>query len=404
MTRARSDKSEHKIKSQSTLERRTIDVQLELARHHLDDVPKLVMRAIKAVAKEREVPLLAVLETLIKQKEWKLIRAAIHIARDKEIFEHLREHVYTKEHFALLRLVVGLSKRSCALMHQSFKHRRLADGSKTRQRLAPDSKQWAPALFSIEDIAAVEDAAEKRTGVTLREHADHRGADVSGARYSLDRHIQSQLDAQAGSRTGGIATAGTESEPDLLCMTGDGAAVSGRFSGVSFGSFVGSTEFLNQSSSNFSNWLFYLETTKAEDYLTLKARLAWILPDLRRIYRTRHLSPGGVRGTRFVELCLTADKPFMRHICGLLSHNADAFGPPSCNCSGDDLYNFTFNKRTHYDRNQMSFERMCAHAHVPVWEALGEEAGLAVKARDRVVVSGRERAPSWRACVHTRHG
>ena len=116
------------------------------------------------------------------------------------------------------------------------------------------------------------------------------------------------------------------------------------------------------------------------------------------------LSPGGVRGTRFVELCLTADKPFMRHICGLLSHNADAFGPPSCNCSGDDLYNFTFNKRTHYDRNQMSFERMCAHAHVPVWEALGEEAGLAVKARDRVVVSGRERAPSWRACVHTRHG
>ena len=373
LTKSNVDKSSRKITSEDTWLRRTIDVQLELARHHIEDIPRLVMRAIKRVAKDKEVPLQSVLETLVKQREWKHIRAAIHRVRDKQIYDYLREHVYTPEHFALLRLVLTLSKRSCALIHQSFKYRRLADGSKARQRLAPDSQQWAPPLFSINDIVTVEKAAEEKTGVTLREHPDHRGADVSGARYSLDRHLQSQLDAQDSSRTGGLATAGTNADPDLVCMTGDGACVSGRFTGVSFGSFVGSTEFLNQSSSNFSNWLFYLESSKAEDYTTLKARLAWILPDLRRIYRTRHVSPGGVASSRFIELCLTADKPFMRHICGLTSHNADAFGPPSCACCADDLYNFTFDKRTHYGSDRMSFASMCARAHVPVWEALGEE-------------------------------
>ena len=373
LTKTNSDKSQHKISNAETLRLRTIDVQLELARHHTDDIPRLVMKAIRRVAKERSVPLLGVLETLVQQPEWKFIRDAMNNVRDKEIYDHLRKHVYTPEHFALLRLVLTLSKRSCALMHQSFKHKRLSDGSKSRQRLATDSKQFAPPLFSIEDIVAVEKAAEERAGVALREHPDHRGADVSGARYSLDRHIQSQLDAQEGSRTGGLATAGTASDPDLLCMTGDGACVSGRYSGVSFGSFVGSTEFLNQSSSNFSNWLFYLESSKAEDYLILKARLAWILPDLRRIYKTRHVSPGGVASPRFVDLCLTADKPFMRHILGLTSHNADAFGPPSCPCHGDALYNFTFDKRTHYTSPRMTYESMCARAHVPVWEALGED-------------------------------
>ena len=223
LTKANSDKSEHKISNDETLRLRTIDVQLELARHHTEDIPRLVMKAIRRVAKDRNVPLGGVLETLVQLTEWKDIRAAMNKVRDKQIYDHLREHVYTPEHFALLRLVLTISKRSCALMHQSFKHRRLIDGSKGRQRLAPDSAQWAPPLFSLEDIVAVEKAAEERTGVMLREHPDHRGADVSGARYSLDRHIQSQLDAQEGSRTGGLATLGTASDPDLVCCTGDGA-------------------------------------------------------------------------------------------------------------------------------------------------------------------------------------
>ena len=37
----------------------------------------------------------------------------------------------------------------------------------------------------------------------------------------------------------------------------------------------------------------------------------------------------GVPTGVFVKLVLVADKPFIRHVCGLLSHNADAFGAPA---------------------------------------------------------------------------
>ena len=67
-----------------------------------------------------------------------------------------------------------------------------------------------------------------------------------------------------------------------------------RYSEVMFGSFPGSTEYLNQSATNVSTWLVYLESFKAEDYLTLKARLSHLITDLRRIYRERRLRPGGV--------------------------------------------------------------------------------------------------------------
>jgi len=65
----------------------------------------------------------------------------------------------------------------------------------------------------------------------------------------------------------------------------------------------------------------------------LKAKLKHVLPDMNRLYRTRQLlhqdgSPSGV----FIKLVLVADKPFIRHVCGMLSHNADAFGAPFCTC------------------------------------------------------------------------
>ena len=37
LTKSNADKASHKIGSEKTWERRTIDVQLELARHHMDD-------------------------------------------------------------------------------------------------------------------------------------------------------------------------------------------------------------------------------------------------------------------------------------------------------------------------------------------------------------------------------
>jgi|TARA_B110000046_G_C12926197_1_gene369369 hypothetical protein len=72
----------------------------------------------------------------------------------------------------------------------------------------------------------------------------------------------------------------------------------------------------------------------------------------------------------------------------MLSHNADAFGAPFCDCcdtlcedcNDDDdkelaiptpsLYDFTHDKHTHYGR--FSFEDLCHRGHMAPWEALGE--------------------------------
>ena len=105
----------------------------------------------------------------------------------------------------------------------------------------------------------------------------------------------------------------------------------------------------------------------------LKARLENILPDLRRLYNEGEggeLSPNGDPSGIFIKIVLSADKPFMRKLNGLLSHNANCFGPPSCSCCDEDLYNFTFNKKTHY--GQVTYATLCHRAHVPVWQALGQ--------------------------------
>ena len=74
---------------------------------------------------------------------------------------------------------------------------------------------------------------------------------------------------------------------------------------------------LNQSSMDVRNWLFYREAAKAEDYTVLEARLAHILPDLRRLYANGapgELCPDGQPSGVFVEMVLVADKPFIRHV------------------------------------------------------------------------------------------
>ena len=328
------------------------------------------------MAKRKNVEVGTLMHGLLQAREFKETREAIFAVRDKQIFDHLRNKVYTPEHFALLRLVIMISKRECQMIAQSLKHVHLADGKRQRQKLAPDSKQYAPPIFALEDIMAEEAKSLEKTQVTLHEHGDRRGADVSGAPYSLDRHLQNLRDAASGpnSRSGGFASAGTDADPDILCCSGDGAATSAKFSGVRVGFFWGSTEFLSQSSLDFADVLVYLEESHAEDYLVLKARLAPLLPQLRRLYRTRHLRPGGVTSERYTDIVLTADKPFIRHVCGKNSHNADCFGAPACRCRDADLFNFTFDKKTHYcTKRGEAYERCCHLSHTPVWEALGED-------------------------------
>ena len=85
-------------------------------------------------------------------------------------------------------------------------------------------------------------------------------------------------------RAQGMATRGSKTDPHLMCITGDGAGVSGKDSGVRVGHFAGSTNLLNQSSLDMITWAFYRESCKAEDYTVLAGRLSGVLPDIRRLF------------------------------------------------------------------------------------------------------------------------
>ena len=52
-----------------------------------------------------------------------------------------------------------------------------------------------------------------------------------------------------------MATKGTKEDPHIVNVTGDGAGLSAAWSGVRVSSFPGTTELLNQSSLDLSNWL-----------------------------------------------------------------------------------------------------------------------------------------------------
>ena len=99
-----------------------------------------------------------------------------------------------------------------------------------------------------------------------------------------------------------MATAGTKKHPHLICMSGDGAGLTARDSGVRVGHFCGSTNLLNQSSLDFVNWLFYKEACKAEDYTVLAGRLANLKDDICRIYSTGELQPDGEPTGVYVKL------------------------------------------------------------------------------------------------------
>jgi hypothetical protein len=149
--------------------------------------------------------------------------------------------VYTNDHFSLLRLVAKMSKRVCGLLEQSFKWVHHADGTKDRQMLCPGSKVPAPSMFSLAGINESESKAEAETHLhlDLRDHDDRKGADICGAAYALDRAIFDSIGHT--SRAGGMATKGTKDDPHLICVSGDGAGLTARDSGVRVASFPGST-------------------------------------------------------------------------------------------------------------------------------------------------------------------
>ena len=344
-----------------------------LKRYNILDIPPLIAAVLKKLGNEKGEDLRW--KTLMDEGMASARNALLH-EHEEQISKHLTEKVFTGDHFALLRLVGGMSKRLCGLIEQSLKYVHRSDGTKSKQRLHPASRctTSVPAIFSLKAIILAEREAEIASNLELRQHEDKQGADICSKAYALDQAMLQSIGNT--SRAGGMATEGTKTDPHLVCISGDGAGLTAANTGVRVGHFVGSTNLLNQSSLDVVTWLFYKAQTKAEDYTILNARLIAVLPDLQRLFNggePGELLLDGVSTGVFVELVLVADKPFIRHVCGLLSHNADAFGAPFCNCCDQTdrpaLYDFSQCKHTHYGRT--SFEDLCHRAHVPLWEALG---------------------------------
>ena len=68
-----------------------------------------------------------------------------------------------------------------------------ADGTRSRQKLAPDSAEHAPTIFGLKDIVCEECTAEEESGLELRDHADRRGADICGKPQAIDRAMMDSV-------------------------------------------------------------------------------------------------------------------------------------------------------------------------------------------------------------------
>ena len=73
----------------------------------------------------------------------------------------------------------------------------------------------------------------------------------------VDQAIWNLLERSKTDRTGGMATAGSEEDPHVVRITGDGAGLTRAKSGVRVGVFLGSTEYLNQSSNDVVDLVTY---------------------------------------------------------------------------------------------------------------------------------------------------
>lgn len=223
-----------------------------LRRFHIEDIVPITVAALKKVGRKMEKDLCF---SLITCKGMHSAREQLLRGHELKIAQHLREKVYTAEHFSVLRLVGNMSGRICSLIEQSIKYEHLPDGSKRRQMMMPASNVPAPSIFSLSEIRAAEKQAEQASGLLLRDHDDRNGADICSRMFALDRVIATSM--QHTSRSGGMSTAGSVEDPHLICVSGDGAGLKQGKSGVRVGHFCGSTNLLNQSSLDFKNWVFY---------------------------------------------------------------------------------------------------------------------------------------------------
>ena len=98
-----------------------------LKRFHVLDIPPLIISVLKQVGREKETDLCRA--TLMADGMATARNELLH-EHEEEIAKHLKESVYTADHFSLLRLVGGMSKRLCGLIEQAVKYVHNSDGTR----------------------------------------------------------------------------------------------------------------------------------------------------------------------------------------------------------------------------------------------------------------------------------
>jgi len=341
--------------------------KLLLSRFHVEDLPELFGSILQWHQHEGKLA-----EVMLESQGFRRVLQTIRDARDKEIAEHLNSVVYTPKVQAMLRILAGISLRKAGLLHSSFKWVNAVDGTRIRAMMAPDSKQAAPALFNPRVMAAEQKAAVGRSGFTIGETASEErnsvGAIVTGA-FALDLAISQVLKQAAGGRAGGMATAGTKSDPHLVVVTVDGARGSQAQSVARLAFFLGSTEYLSQAAGDCTNLAIWRSQCATESYETMAVHLLEVRPGLCRLFEDSELPPNGEPSGVHVAMVQVSDLPAIRKVNGLLSHLATSFGAPFCECTRADMYKFDFDPLTHVGDGLDYIRESNAH-HVADWEAL----------------------------------
>ena len=130
-------------------------------KYNEDDIARLAMAIVTKASKKLKKDLTP---GMTRSKIFTKLRKQCYKERDAQIYKHLKENVFPGKRSALLRLIVGFSKREAHMMSQSFKYTRHKDGSKSRTMLAPGSAMPVPVPFELADIKCAECEARRRRG------------------------------------------------------------------------------------------------------------------------------------------------------------------------------------------------------------------------------------------------
>ena len=138
-----------------------------------EDIPTLALAIVKKASRTLKKDL-ASTAGLSKASCFRKVKKQIFAERDSQIYKHLKENVFPGKRSALLRLMVGFSKREAHMVSQSFKYTRKKDGTRTRTMLAPDSAMPLPVPFELADIKIAESEALAAVNLPASEYSAQR--------------------------------------------------------------------------------------------------------------------------------------------------------------------------------------------------------------------------------------